>query len=825
MIKIENLNKYFNRGSKNELHVLNDINLEFNRTGLVCILGESGSGKTTLLNTLGGLDTFAKGTIQIDDTVLKKYQASKIEPLRNEKFGYIFQNYFLLQDYSVEYNVKLALNLYDLTEEEKDTRVEYVLKQLGISRYKKKLVSKLSGGQQQRVSIARALVKSPEIILADEPTGNLDEENTIRTMSILKNISKECLVIVVSHEKRIAEFFADRIIEIRDGKIIKDVPNDAYGIYERGDDANIYLRELEKTTMESEQVHFDLYREAKDDVPQIRLNLAWKNGKLYVQNVMEYDVILEGDEVGCRMLDEERPQLDMTDVDNFSYDLEKLPPKKSATLSHREILRMALENIRLMGKKQAFVIAIILATAVLMTITLADYVNAVSIDETQIVEDDSHYAKLSFVKVESWGREEVDKSVGEIYDKYLTGSSFIDNLFINPDDNLSLIYNGFFQLGNLSGGFQNFSYVSTKHLQQENLLCGSMPEKYDEIVVDRLVIEHFLASDDILASMYDSVEEFLGQTVLVTVFDQKLRIVGISDTQEASVYCGQNVLLSFSTSASEIADISDLQAEYPGEYDDLTLEKDQILVTESDYQKLVKDTERLQGSVNTEELYRTIYDTVYQIMGTIPDDTGVEYIMNDEACSDLRRRYTINGKQCYIYMDNPETDLVQLKSLAKQINNEYGTVLKADVSVPYQDQIKEYNKARNVDMDSKKIFTAVIFLVSLLMIYFTIKSNATSRSEELTVYRLLGIGKRSILRSYMLEMLVINTYTSLPAVLITSVVLKLISSIPSLEIQLIFPWWSVLVLLVGLYLVNILISILPVYGILSKPPAKLALKD
>ena len=317
MIQIKGLNKYFNRGSKNELHVVNDVSMEFANTGLVCILGESGSGKTTLLNVLGGLDTFAGGEIQIDDTTLTKYQPSRIEPLRNEKFGYIFQNYFLLQDYSVEYNVKLALNLYDLTEEEKDARVDYVLKQLKINRYKKKLVSKLSGGQQQRVSIARALVKSPQIILADEPTGNLDEENTIRTMSILKNISKECLVILVSHERRIVEFFADRIIEIKDGRIINDQDNVVRGNYQRGDDANIYLRELEKVTLENEQGHFNLYRNTDSEDSQIRLNLAWKDGKLYIQNLMDYDLIMEGEENGIQILDTERPSLEMEEIENI----------------------------------------------------------------------------------------------------------------------------------------------------------------------------------------------------------------------------------------------------------------------------------------------------------------------------------------------------------------------------------------------------------------------------------------------------------------------------------------------------------------------------
>ena len=225
MIRIQDLNKYFYKGKPQENHVLRDIDLELPDSGLVCILGESGSGKTTLLNTMGGLDVFQSGTIAIDDAVMKKYEAQRMEMIRNKKFGYIFQNYYLLQDYTVEYNVKLALNMFDLQEDEKDQRTDYVLMALGMKKYKKKLVSQLSGGQQQRVSIARALVKAPQIILADEPTGNLDEENTLQTMSILKSISKECLVVVVSHERQIARFFADRIIEIKDGKIEKDYEN------------------------------------------------------------------------------------------------------------------------------------------------------------------------------------------------------------------------------------------------------------------------------------------------------------------------------------------------------------------------------------------------------------------------------------------------------------------------------------------------------------------------------------------------------------------------------------------------------------------------
>ena len=140
MVKIDKLDKYFNKGRSNENHVLKEVSLEMEEKGLVCILGESGSGKTTLLNTIGGLDTFRSGTITVDDVVLKKYEQKKVERLRNQKFGYIFQNYYLLQDYTVAYNVKLALNVFDLTEEQKDERVDYVLEALGMARYKQKRV-------------------------------------------------------------------------------------------------------------------------------------------------------------------------------------------------------------------------------------------------------------------------------------------------------------------------------------------------------------------------------------------------------------------------------------------------------------------------------------------------------------------------------------------------------------------------------------------------------------------------------------------------------------------------------------------------------------
>ena len=159
MIKIENLNKYYNKGKGNEIHVINDVSLELPNTGLISFLGPSGSGKTTLLNVIGGLDK-AKGNIQYDDLTMDKYSMHKIDKFRSKEIGYVFQNYNLLLEETVYSNLEIALEMIGIYDkEEQGKRIEYTLKAVGMYKYRKKRAYALSGGQQQRVSIARALVK------------------------------------------------------------------------------------------------------------------------------------------------------------------------------------------------------------------------------------------------------------------------------------------------------------------------------------------------------------------------------------------------------------------------------------------------------------------------------------------------------------------------------------------------------------------------------------------------------------------------------------------------------------------------------------------
>ncbi len=818
MIRIEHLFKTYNEGRKNEEKVLKDVSLEFGNTGLVCILGESGSGKTTLLNILGGLDTFTKGSISIDETTMKRYNPAVIEPIRNERFDYIFQNYYLLGDHTVGYNVKLALNRFDLSEEEKEERVEYVLHMLGMGKYKKKQVSKLSGGQQQRVSIARALVKSPDIILADEPTGNLDEENTLRTMSILKSISKNCLVLLVTHERRIANFFADRIIEIRDGEIIRDEANKNSDNYERGDDANIYLKEMGMETLESDFADFKVYlekdKETDIETDKIRLSLAFKDGKLYIKNHMHYDVILEGEESGVKMLDEFRPKLDMEELKKFSYDLPKMKSKGKSALPAKEIWRMATENIRLMGKKQTFVIAVLMVTAILLSVTTAEFINTVSVDEESIVKTDSHYLYLDFAKISSLREEGDQYRILEFAWEHLADDTY-GEAFAVPDTNIYLAGKGFAQMENQVQALRNFKYVSKEYLKEEDLLYGRMPQGRNEVVVDIRIINQLIESGGIVSALYGEAETYIGATLSVATTSDKITIVGISDTGESDVFCCQNLVLGFPTKGYMIADVEELQYEVPEEYDNLILGENEVLMREGLYNALGLENDGNEVTIGDDTQH------VYSIVGTIPDSLGLDYVMSEEGCKNIRDIVIYELKKCYVYTEDMEKSMEYFEEAGK----DYRRAFNLQMEIPYETELAEYKEANSVDLDAKYLISIIGVVLSIIMVYFTVKSNAVSRSEELTVYRLLGISKGSILKAYVLEMLLMTCYTSLPAVLATSGVIKIIGQIPSLEMGLILPWWSVILLLTGIYAIHALISILPVYGILSQPPATLAVKD
>ena len=221
MLKLENIKKDYKSGDTT-VQALKGINIQFRKSEFVSILGQSGCGKTTLLNIIGGLDRYTSGDLIINGKSTKKFKDKEWDAYRNYSVGFVFQSYNLIPHQTILSNVELALTLSGVSRKERKQRAIKALEQVGLGEQIHKKPNQLSGGQMQRVAIARALVNNPDIILADEPTGALDTKTSVQIMEILKEISKDKLIIMVTHNPELAEKYSTRVIKILDGVITDD---------------------------------------------------------------------------------------------------------------------------------------------------------------------------------------------------------------------------------------------------------------------------------------------------------------------------------------------------------------------------------------------------------------------------------------------------------------------------------------------------------------------------------------------------------------------------------------------------------------------------
>ena len=247
MLEIKKITKvYVTDGFKQK--ALDNVSINFRNNEFASILGPSGSGKTTLLNIIGGLDRYDSGDLIINEVSTKKYKDSNWDSYRNHRVGFVFQSYNLIAHQSVLQNVELALTLSGVSKNERRKRAKKVLKSVGLEKHINKLPNQLSGGQMQRVAIARALINNPDILLADEPTGALDSETSKQIMDLLKEVAKEKLVIMVTHNPELAMEYSSRIIKLKDGVVIDDT-NPYDGKNDTKESSEVEKEKSKKTSM------------------------------------------------------------------------------------------------------------------------------------------------------------------------------------------------------------------------------------------------------------------------------------------------------------------------------------------------------------------------------------------------------------------------------------------------------------------------------------------------------------------------------------------------------------------------------------------------
>lgn len=481
MIKINNLNKYYNRGRRNEIHVINNVNLELPDTGFYTILGASGSGKTTLLSAIGGLDSF-KGTIDYDDNHFNGYQMSKIDDFRIKNIGYVFQNYNLLDNLTVFENLKIVLDVLNITDpDEVKKRTDYVLKTVGLYRFRKKLCKELSGGQRQRVSIARALIKRSKILIADEPTGNLDSNNSVEIMNILKKISEKSLVILVTHNKKLANFYSDVILDIEDGKIVNVRENHNSGDLSEYESNKIYLSDLKHNTA-SGDFNAEIY--SNEDVSKLDLKLVYNNGTYYLKSNVKIELL---DNSNIQILDK-KEESEATEFKN-DYDDSFFEDKKDNKFQILNVFKIILASIASFfksSKKAFFVklslffIGVLLGVCVVLLCTRLTFDNSMVFrsNDIKVISSTNNVQYENRVVYEAYDSGLIDNLYGICYDipdrvNTLT-VSYNKNSYETVSDKLEFNYAYGFDL-----------------LKDRTVLAGKIDET-TEVVIDRAMADQIL---------------------------------------------------------------------------------------------------------------------------------------------------------------------------------------------------------------------------------------------------------------------------------------------------------------------------------------------
>jgi len=441
MLEARNLVKVYKPKKGVPVVALNSISLKFAKTGMVFILGKSGSGKSTLLNVLGGLDSFDSGEIYIKGKSAASFKQKDFDSYRNTYIGFIFQEYNIIDDFTVGANIALAIQLQG--RKATDEEINKILKEVDLEGYGNRKPNELSGGQKQRVAIARALVKNPEIIMADEPTGALDSNTGKQVFETLQKLSRDKLVLIVSHDREFAERYGDRVIELADGNVIADDEKTSERVEQELEENLVY---------DNQQIHIKKgYHLTKEDLDAINKYLDKINSDVSINNGSY--VAKEHKKIGTNFRPTRVDEIEMSE-DGYQLIKSKLPLSTSFKIGASGLNH----------KKFRLVFTILLSFVAFTLFGLADTVSSydfVNTAATSLVDSNIDYASFQKYKKVVYG----------------TGS---DEFYWRQDGNLS--ETDIENLKNETGLYVKGLYLVDKYqFRYENHIDQSDRDKYDNI--------------------------------------------------------------------------------------------------------------------------------------------------------------------------------------------------------------------------------------------------------------------------------------------------------------------------------------------------------
>ena len=808
MIKLDKVNKYYYRGKPNQIHVIDNTSMEIPEKGILTLLGPSGCGKTTLLNAIGGLDKIDSGSITIDDDCITKRSASKKDDIRNAKIGYIFQNFNLLDDRTVFENVAIALRMVGIKDKQIiKERVNYCLRAVGIYQYRNKNANALSGGQRQRVAIARAIVKNPRIIIADEPTGNLDSANTIEVMNVIKKISKERIVILVTHERKIAEFYSDYICELKDGKIVEAYNNDSSKYLDYQLENKIYLKDMPVSkSFNQDGVNLGIY---SDEEREANINIVIRGGNLYIDTDGKLNIV--GEDSNVELIDDHYRAMDESIyADNsFEYDAhlpENFKAKYTSIYTIGSLFSNGFKTIMGFKKLKKFLLIGFVFAAIFAFTGVSHIMGVLDVEPKDYLTTNDHYLTVANGKHSTDLINQLKEIEGVDY--VVPGTTAVA---------LELPMDDYIQTSS-SKATINASVTRLSTIDESKLILGRMPENDHEFVLDKMLIDDFIENKKGTDIALNTVEGFEGRIIKVPNLSD-YTIVGVSDTGSPSVYVDDNQVELIITNANKADSTSE---GFGSEYEN-TEQTDKILnyslapsslkikkgrAPSADYEVLANYSHYGEYELN-KNISKKMNGVSLKVVGFYQSDTtdDIYYVTANTVYLD----YVGSVKQCSVYTSQDISKMSE-KLQDAGYSVEINSVRDKD---KYLSQMKSTLKA-------SLAVAGVLLLISLVEMYLMLRSSFLARIKEVGIMRAIGLKKKDIYRMFAGEILVITTVTAIPGIALAYYIMSNIIKITAYLQSVYMVNLLTAVVSFGLLLIfNLIAGLLPVFRTMRKTPAEI----
>lgn len=791
MVEIKKVTKTFKKGLGNKIKAINKTTLNLEDTGLVALLGPSGCGKTTLLNAMGGLDKINRGKILINNKNVASKFSFYSDRIRNKEIGYIFQDYKLLENLSVYDNVSIVLKMQGVrNKKEIKEKVEYVLEKVGMIRYKRRPAAMLSGGEKQRVAIARAIVKNPRVLLCDEPTGNLDSKNSLEVMKIIKSISKDRLVVLVTHEQSLAKFYADRIITIKDGVVEEDYKNDHQDDLDYQIDSVFYLKDMNHKSLNNTEDNVNLY---SYDNEKLNVNIVLKNNNIYIESIDGKNIEVVDDSSSISFVNDNYKSIGKDEILKYHFDTEKLEKKKkirySSITNYFKILVDGFNKIFDYPLMKKLLLIGFFASGGILMASASLIMATKQIDEKDYIKINKNYVSVTTKKINNT---EINKF-----------NEYEEAIFTLPGDSnvtLSLPLNFYYQTRIYTVDI-TASIAPSEDLKEEDLLIGTLPVNKNEIVLDvlaldRLEIDYKNRFKNAGIKNYD---ELLGLKIMST--NNEYKIVGISRTTNPSFFVRSEDINKLLISNLNFKNENDLRSytEYNGRY---TLKEGRLPV--NDYEIIVNIDYKYEYKLNT-TINQKVNDKKLVVV-------GYYYSPYDETfflCNDNTLYYDFLLEQNNISIYTKDIYSLQAKLLDAGYN----------ANIPIETARDKFVKSKKEA--SKTIITTALILIciSLIEIIFMIRSSFLSRVKEVGIYRAIGTKKTDIYKMFAGEIIAITSLTNLPAILFVGYAVNKLAQSLYFEDMLYFSIPLMIFVIIFNYIFNLIIGLIPVFNTTRKKPA------